>query len=169
MILPDRLAPGLLIVFCGTAAGRESARRGAYYAGPGNRFWPLLAEFGFTPRRLAPEENHLLPSMGLGLTDLSKTAFGSDAQIPAASYDARGLFARVNAQPPRALAFTSLTAARLALGRRGVGPGMLAADDRLPGIELWALPSPSGAARGSFSAAPWAALAERRAQWTCTG
>lgn len=169
VILPDRLAPGLMIVFCGTAAGTASARRGAYYAGPGNRFWPLLAQCGFTPRRLAPEESGLLPGMGLGLTDLSKTAFGPDATIRAGDYDGPGLIARINAVRPRALAFTSLTAARLALGRPKAGPGMLAPDDRLPGVELWALPSPSGAARGSFSAAPWQALADRRAQWTCTG
>lgn len=53
MILPDLLAPGLDIVFCGTAVGAESARRRAY-AGPGNAFWPTLAQVGLTPRRLAP-------------------------------------------------------------------------------------------------------------------
>ena len=35
-ILPDVLAPGLDIVFCGTAVGNVSAQRGVYYAGPGN-------------------------------------------------------------------------------------------------------------------------------------
>ncbi len=39
-ILPDVLAPGLALVVCGSAAGTVSARVGAYYAGPGNRFWP---------------------------------------------------------------------------------------------------------------------------------
>lgn len=38
MILPDRLGPGLRVVFCGTAAGAVSARKGHYYAGPGNLF-----------------------------------------------------------------------------------------------------------------------------------
>ena len=33
-ILPDVLAPGLRVVFCGTAPGTASARAGAYYAGP---------------------------------------------------------------------------------------------------------------------------------------
>jgi G:T/U-mismatch repair DNA glycosylase len=42
-VLPDLLRPGLRIVFCGTAAGTASARAGAYYAGPGNAFWPTLA------------------------------------------------------------------------------------------------------------------------------
>jgi len=40
MILPDLLASNLKIVFCGSAAGTKSAENKAYYAGPGNRFYP---------------------------------------------------------------------------------------------------------------------------------
>ena len=78
MILPDLLAPGLDIVFCGTAVGAESARRRAYYAGPGNAFWPTLAQVGLTPRRLKPEEYPLLLTFGIGLTDLAKHVSGND-------------------------------------------------------------------------------------------
>lgn len=155
MILPDLLAPGLCAVFCGTAAGTASARRGHYYAGPGNRFWPMLAGCGITPRLLRPEEDHLLPGMGFGLTDLAKTAFGQDAEIPKTAWDAPGLFARITACAPGTLAFTSLTAARLALGRNDLQAGPVAEDPRLQGIRLWALPSPSGAARGSFDPQVW--------------
>ena len=38
-VLPDVLMPGLRVVFCGYAPGTASAHAGAYYAGPGNRFW----------------------------------------------------------------------------------------------------------------------------------
>lgn len=48
-VLPDVLKPDLKIVFCGTAAGRESAARGAYYAGSGNSFWKTLHEVGLYP------------------------------------------------------------------------------------------------------------------------
>lgn len=160
MILPDHLAEGLRVVFCGTAAGRVSARAGHYYANPGNRFWTMLAETGLTPRRLAPAEDHLLPAFGLGLTDLAKTAFGQDAEIPPEAWDRPGLIARVMQARPARLAFTSLTAARLALGRPGLGSGRLEPDPALPGIALWALPSPSGLARSHFSARPWHDLAE---------
>ncbi|WP_151717455.1 mismatch-specific DNA-glycosylase [Gemmobacter serpentinus] len=160
MILPDLLASGLKdaklrAVFCGTAAGTASARRGHYYAGPGNRFWPMLAACGLTPRLMRPEEDHLLPGMGFGLTDLAKTAFGQDSEIPKSAWDAPGLMARINAAKPDALAFTSLTAARLALGQPDLRAGRLPPDVRLAGIDLWALPSPSGAARGSFDASIW--------------
>ncbi len=47
-VLPDLLAPDLDIVFCGTAVGTASARRGAYYAGPGNAFWPTLFKVGLS-------------------------------------------------------------------------------------------------------------------------
>lgn len=162
MILPDYLAPGLDIVFCGTAAGTASARRGHYYAGPGNRFWPLLAETGLTPHRLRPEDDHLLPGLGLGLTDLAKTASGADAAIPATAYDPAGLFARLAPLRPLALAFTSLTAARLALGRPEAQAGCLQNDPRLPGCTLWALPSPSALAKSHFRSDPWHQLAAWR-------
>ncbi len=161
MILPDYLRPGLDVVFCGTAAGARSARAGHYYANPGNRFWALLAQTGLTPQHMAPQDDHLMPALGLGLTDLCKTAAGQDADIPAAAWDAPRLIGVIQSHRPRALAFTSLTAARLALGRPATA-GRLATDPRLAGVALWALPSPSGLARSHFSMEPWADLADWR-------
>lgn len=159
MILPDHLAPGLALVFCGTAPGRASAEAGHYYANPGNRFWAILHETGLTPRRLSPAEDALLPSLGLGLTDLCKRHAGQDADLPAEAFDPAGLFARLAPLRPRALAFTSLRAAQEATGRRGLRPGRIAPDPRLPGAALYALPSPSGLARSHFDPAPWHAAA----------
>ena len=79
-VLPDVLAPGLRVVFCGTAAGAVAARVGAPYAGPGNRFWWVLHEIGLTPRELRPQEFRELPRYGIGLTDVAKHASGSDTQ-----------------------------------------------------------------------------------------
>jgi G:T/U-mismatch repair DNA glycosylase len=41
-LLDDLLRIGLRLVICGTAAGERSAKLGAYYAGPGNKFWRTL-------------------------------------------------------------------------------------------------------------------------------
>lgn len=161
-MLPDHLAPGLAIIFCGTAVGAASARAGHYYAGPGNLFWPLLAETGLTPRRLMPPEDHLMPGFGLGLTDLAKDVAGQDADIPKSAYTPERVLALVARWQPRALAFTSLAAARIGLGNRHLGAGRLADDARLPGVALWALPSPSGLARGHFRREPWQDLADWR-------
>ena len=65
-VLPDLLSPSLDIVFCGTAVGTASACRGAYYAGPGNAFWPTLFRVGLTPRLFAPEEYRDLRRGGTG-------------------------------------------------------------------------------------------------------
>ena len=160
MILPDYLAPGLKVVFCGTAPGRISAQRGHYYANAGNQFWSLLALTGLTPQRVPAQLDHQILTYGLGLTDLAKTAFGQDAEIPVTAWDPNGLFRKMNELRPVVLAFTSLTAARLALGNAKAGAGQLPGDPRLPGIGIWALPSPSGLARRHFSAQPWQALGD---------
>ncbi|QYK40204.1 MAG: mismatch-specific DNA-glycosylase [Paracoccaceae bacterium] len=163
MILPDHLAPGLLAVFCGTAPGHASARRGHYYANPGNRFWTILHETGMTPRRLSPAEDRTLPALGLGLTDLAKTVAGQDADLPPDAFDPGRFLAAMAAIAPRAVGFTSLTAARIGLGRRDVRPGRQAGDDRLPGVAIFALPSPSGLARSHFRIGPWQEMADHLA------
>jgi len=56
----------LKVVFIGTAASKRSAAVGAPYAGPGNTFWEILFEAGFTPRRLEPAEFQMLPHYGIG-------------------------------------------------------------------------------------------------------
>ncbi len=71
-MLKDLLAPGLKIVFCGTAAGEVSAARGEYYAGRRNKFWSVIFEVGLTPRRLTPGEYKDLLGFGIGLTDVVK-------------------------------------------------------------------------------------------------
>lgn len=82
-MLTDLLRPGLDLVFCGTAAGTDSARRQAYYAGPGNKFWRTLYRTRLTPRQLEPEEFILLPEFGIGLTDLVKGKAGMDHEAQA--------------------------------------------------------------------------------------
>src|ERR671922_1458965 len=66
--VPDVLAPGLRVVFCGINPGRWSASAGAHFANPRNDFWRLLHDAAFTPRLYAPAEQHDLPALGLGLT-----------------------------------------------------------------------------------------------------
>lgn len=157
MILPDVLQPGLWAVFCGTAASNVSARVGAYYAGPGNAFWPTLHSVGLTPHRLDPAAFHTLPDYGLGLTDLAKHESGVDAQLSATAFDVGGLTTRVVTHAPHILAFTSKTAASAYLGR-GVAYGWQ--PERIEQTRVFVLPSPSGAARRYWDIVPWQALAE---------
>jgi TDG/mug DNA glycosylase family protein len=155
-VLPDVLAPGLDVVFCGTAAGAASARRQAYYAGPGNAFWPTLFEVGFTPRQLQPDEYGRITQYGLGLTDLAKTISGSDDVLRDEHFDRPGLRARMKRYRPRVLAFTSKRAAEEFVGH-AVDYGLI--DEMIASTLLYVLPSPSGAARRYWSAGPWRKLA----------
>jgi TDG/mug DNA glycosylase family protein len=155
-VLPDLLRPGLRVVFCGTAAGTASARAKAYYAGPGNRFWPTLHETGLTPMQLDPAEFERLPEFGIGLTDICKVLHGSDAEVGTTEFDVDGLQARVAAAEPAHLAFNGKNAARGVLGRP-VATGQQ--EERIGGATVWALPSTSGAARGYWDIEPWRELA----------
>jgi TDG/mug DNA glycosylase family protein len=76
--VPDVLAAGLRVVFCGINPGAWSARAGAHFANPRNDFWRLLHDAGFTSRVLAPDEQHELPLLGYGLTNAAfRTTRGS--------------------------------------------------------------------------------------------
>ena len=160
-ILPDVLAPGLRVVFCGTAPGTRSARDGAYYAHPGNYFWRTLFEIGLTPRRLSPPEFREALDYGIGLTDVAKHHFGSDADLPRAAFDAASLQRKLARWQPRIVAFTSKNAARAGLGMAGARDlacgeqGVVIAQSR-----VFVLPSPSGQARGFWDIKPWRHLAE---------
>ena len=158
-ILPDVLAPGLRIVFCGTAAGTVSAALGCYYAHPQNKFWRTLHGVGLTPRRLDPAEYASLPGWGLGLTDIAKSVSGMDKQLPPGALGrdpCRAMSERIAAVGPDILAFTSLTAGRRYLGR-DAGFGEQA--ETIGSTRIWLLPSPSPAANWNWEEAWWRALA----------
>ena len=159
MILPDLLAPGLDIVFCGTAVGAASARRRAYYAGPGNAFWPTLHRVGLTPRLLRPDEYRELLEWGIGLTDLAKEVSGNDDILAHGDFDVARLNTLIARYRPRLLAFTGKRAAQQFVGRP-VDYGTLA--ERVGDTRLFVLPSPSGAACRYWSVVPWHELARLR-------
>ena len=70
--VPDVLAPGVRVVFCGINPGRASAAAGAPFANPRNDFWRLLHAAGFTPRLLEPQEAAELVRYGIGLTNAAR-------------------------------------------------------------------------------------------------
>ena len=141
------------MVFCGTAAGAVSARKGAYYAGPGNRFWHTLYEVGLTSRRLEPIEFAMVLGFGIGLTDVAKTVSGSDRELPRHAFDSAGLERKIRQFCPRVLAFNGKRSASeffhrktVQYGRQEVGIGEAV---------VFVLPSTSGAARKFWNATFW--------------
>jgi len=158
-ILPDVLAPGLSVVFCGTAPGTRSAREGAYYAHPGNHFWRTLFAIGLTPRLLAPAEFRDVLQFGIGLTDVAKHHFGSDAELPRSAFDAAALQRKLARYRPRIVAFTSKNAARAGLAPGSRIPDYGEQSVTVAQTRVFVLPSPSGQARGFWDVAPWHELA----------
>lgn len=143
-------------MFCGSAAGRVSALRGAYYAGPGNRFWSTLAETGLTPSLLPPEAFPSLTDYGLGLTDIAKEASGADHQLPTGSDDPAALRTKILGFAPQVLAFVGKRAAEAYLDR-ATDYGLQT--ESLGPTRIFVLPSPSGAARRYWDVSWWYALA----------
>jgi TDG/mug DNA glycosylase family protein len=152
------LEPGLRVVFCGTAAGRVAALRGAPYSGPGNKFWRILFETGLTPELVPYERFRDLPRWGIGLTDVNKTESGSDSDLTAASFDPGGLVARLEGVRPAFVAFNGKRSAQVVLGRTAVSYGPQ--PETVADARVWVVPSTSGAASGFWDPAPWHALAE---------
>src|SRR5258708_25914916 len=72
--LPDLIAPGLRVLFCGINPSLYSGYTGHHFGRPGNRFWPTLYAAGFTDRLLVPAEEGVLLAPGLGITCLVETA-----------------------------------------------------------------------------------------------
>ncbi len=158
-VLPDMLRPGLIVVFCGTAAGAQSARAGAYYAGRGNKFWRTLHQIGLTPRQLDPHEFATLPAYGIGLTDIAKTYSGADSGLRRSHFDADGLRAKIITFAPRAFAFNGKRAAQAFYGTSAaVAYGRQ--PEPIGATILFVLPSTSGAASGFWDAGYWQALAD---------
>lgn len=155
-VLPDLLLPGLKIVFCGTAAGTASARRGAYYAGPGNKFWKTLYAVGLTPRLLDPAEFPLLPQYGIGLTDIAKTYSGADSGLRRAHFDAAALRLKIHENAPLVFAFNGKKAAQAFYGESVVYGQQ---PERIDTTIVFVLPSTSGAASGFWNVTYWQALA----------
>jgi TDG/mug DNA glycosylase family protein len=158
-ILPERLRPGLKLVFCGTAAGRQSALQKAYYAHAQNKFWRTLHAVGLTPHQFAPGDYPALWDLDIGLTDIAKFAYGMDHQLPKESLGreaALALRARIERIAPRHLAFTSLTAGRAVMGAKAASGKQ---PETIGGTTVWILPSPSPLADNHWDIGPWRALA----------
>lgn len=79
---PDLLAPNLHVLFVGINPGRKSAAEGHNFAGPGNHFWRLLHDAGWTPRRYEPYEERRLLEYGIGITNIVSRATRGESDLP---------------------------------------------------------------------------------------
>ena len=142
--VPDVIAPGLKILFCGINPGLYTAWTGHHCARPGNRFWPILHRAGFTQRLLDPSEKKELLRDGYGITNLASRATATAAELTTEELQqgARKLEAKLRRYKPRCLAVLGVGAYRTAFGRPKATLGEQS--DRIAGTRVWVLPNPSG-------------------------
>jgi TDG/mug DNA glycosylase family protein len=142
--VPDLIAPGLRVLFCGINPGLYSGATGHHFARPGNRFWPALHAAGFTPRRLQPWEKHELLALGYGITNLVERTTAAADELSAEELVAGAivLAEKAAAYRPRTIAVLGVSAYRTAFRRPRAVVGPQA--ETLHGAGLWVLPNPSG-------------------------
>ena len=142
--LPDVIAPGLRVLFCGINPGLYTAATGHHFARPGNRFWPALHASGFTPRLFAPHEQGELLALGLGITNVVARASATADALSAEELAEGGRLLRrkVRRYAPRFLAVLGVGAYRSAFAQPRAALGLQ--PEPLGDTRVWVLPNPSG-------------------------
>jgi double-stranded uracil-DNA glycosylase len=154
--VPDVLAPGLSVVFCGINPGFVSAAAGAHFANPRNDFWRLLSAAGFTSRLYEPAEQFEVLEEGIGLTNAAPRTTRGSGDLRSADFAgaAERLEQLTSELRPGWLAFVGKEAYRGTFGER---PALGEQKRRLGETRLFVLPSTSPA----NAAVPW----EERLDW----
>ncbi|MEP6812451.1 MAG: NUDIX domain-containing protein [Actinomycetota bacterium] len=154
--VPDVLAPGLHVVFCGINPGRVSAAAQAHFANPRNDFWRLLHAARFTSRLYEPAEQFELLREGIGVTNAAyRTTPGSgDLRRSDFAGSAERLEQIARELEPEWLAFVGKEAYRGAFNER---PELGVQERTLGATRLFVLPSTSPA----NAAVPW----DERLRW----
>ena len=142
--VPDLVGPDLRVLFCGISPGRLSGELGLHFAKSGNRFWKLLQAGGFTKEVLVPSEQSVLPSLGIGITNLVARATAAASEIHADELreGAAKLAAMASELRPHCVAVLGLQAYRTAFRRPTAAVGEQ--PEALARSKLWLLPNPSG-------------------------
>lgn len=142
--VPDVIAPGLRVLFCGINPGLYTAAVGHHFARPGNRFWPALHRSGFTDRLLSPFDERGLLKLGLGVTNVVAHATAAAAELTKDDFEKGGrrLKAKVLRYRPRFVAVLGVGAYRVAFAEPKAIIGEQ--EERIAGARVWVLPNPSG-------------------------
>jgi len=142
--VPDLIASGLRVLFCGINPGLYSAAVGHHFARPGNRFWPALHNSGFTDRLLSPFDERELLQIGCGITNVvaRTTATAAELSIEEFAEGGRRLRAKVRRFRPKVLAVLGISAYRSAFALPKAQLGRQS--QTIGATVIWVLPNPSG-------------------------
>ena len=142
--VPDIIAHGLKVLFCGINPGLYSGAVGHHFARPGNRFWPALHQSGFTDEQLSPYEERELLKLGYGITNFVERATATaDALSPQEIIEGGAhLEIKVKRYRPKYVAVLGITAYRTAFKRPKAIMGKQ--NEMINDSLVWVLPNPSG-------------------------
>lgn len=142
--LPDILAPGLSVVFCGINPSLGAASAGHHFANGSNRFWRAIHLAGFSPGQIRPEDDRTLLQYGCGLTTAlaRPTARASELSREELAAAAVALERKIELYAPCCLAFLGKMALAAMTGAQHLAWGPQASP--FGGAHTWVLPNPSG-------------------------
>jgi len=146
--LPDLLAPGLDVVFCGINPGMRAAASGHHFMGRSNRFWKTVHLSGFTPDLIDPLDDCRILDHRCGLTTVVErpTARADELLRDEFIRSAETLRKKMEKLKPKCLAFLGKPAYQVIAGQPKVDWGKQ--PEKFGGAMVWLLPNPSGLNRG---------------------
>lgn len=142
--LPDIVAAGLDVIFCGINPAITAATAGHHFIAPSNRFWRTIHLAGFTPEEIAPENDRTILQHRCGLTAVVErpTARADELSLPEFAAAASHFEQKITRYAPRFVAFLGKAAYLGLSGQREIAWGSQPA--ALGGAAVWVLPNPSG-------------------------
>ena len=142
--VPDVIAPGLNVLFCGINPGLYTAAVQEHFGRPGNKFWKALYLSGFTPKLFHPSEQYKLLDLKLGITNLVNRATVSQTDVSANEFIKGGelLTKKIKKYRPEWIAFVGIDAFRTAFTKKAVTVGNQ--ENLIGQTNIWILPSTSG-------------------------
>lgn len=146
--LPDLIAPGLRVLFCGINPGACAAERGHHFLGRGNRFWRVLHLAGFTPHLIDAMDDRSILGYGCGITSaVSRPTVRADELARDEYQLAKGhLVEKLARFRPAHIAFLGKPAFEAMFDVRESAWGLQGTT--IEGAAVWILPNPSGLNRG---------------------
>ncbi|KAF1005616.1 MAG: G/U mismatch-specific DNA glycosylase [Luteibacter sp.] len=142
--LPDIVAEGLDVLFCGINPGLSAAASGLHFVNRSNRFWRVLHLSGFTAEEISPERGGDVLRYGCGLTTVVARPTAAAHELSRAEIltEADAFRHRVVRLAPRYVAFLGKMAYAALSGPSEVTWGRQ--PEPIGTSHVWVLPNPSG-------------------------
>src|SRR6202000_3145212 len=132
----DILQKDLVVVFCGLNPSVEAAKTGHNFGSASNRFWRAVHLAGFTPHRIAAEDDRTLLRYGCGVTAAVGRPTGSAGEVGHAE------FRRAGGRVEQTIACLGKAAYEAMTGLRNLEWG--GQGEEFGSARVWLLPNPSG-------------------------